>query len=62
MGGGTQLLLGAHLTSANMRFCRELGKCRDHITGTTGGARGEKICHVEKFLHMTYCYLKRFST
>ena len=32
------------------------------VTGTTGGARGEKICHVEKFLHMTYCYLKRFST
>ena len=23
------------------------------VTGTTGGARGEKICHVEKFLHMT---------
>ena len=32
------------------------------VSGTTGGARGEKICHVEKFLHMTYCYLKRFST
>ena len=24
------------------------------VTGTTGGARGEKICHVEKFLHMTW--------
>ena len=32
------------------------------VTGTTGGARGEKICHVEKFLHMTYCHLERFST
>ena len=32
MGGGTQLLLGAHLTGANMRLCRESGKCRDHIS------------------------------
>ena len=23
------------------------------VTGTTGGARGEKICHVEIFVHMT---------
>ena len=32
------------------------------VTSTTSGARGEKICHVEKFLHMTYCHLERFST
>ena len=30
MVGGTQLLLGAHLTGANMRFCRESRKCRDY--------------------------------
>ena len=36
MGGGTQLLLGAHLTGANMRFCRESGKCRDHISYLQG--------------------------
>ena len=23
------------------------------VTGTTGGARGEQICHVDKFLHIT---------
>ena len=32
------------------------------VTSTTSGAHGEKICHVEKFLHMTYCHLERFST
>ena len=26
------------------------------VTGTTGGACGEKICHVEKFPHMTDCH------
>ena len=30
MGGGTQLLEGAHLTGGNMRFCRESRKCRDY--------------------------------
>ena len=29
MGGGTQLLEGAHLTGANTRFCRDSSKCRD---------------------------------
>ena len=23
------------------------------VVGTAGGARGEKICHVEKFVYMT---------
>ena len=36
--------------------------CLIFVTSTTSGARGEKICHVEKFLHMTYCHLERFST
>ena len=30
MGGGTQLLEGAHLTGGNTRFCRESSKCRDY--------------------------------
>ena len=32
------------------------------VTGTTGGARGEQICHVEKFFHMTECHVDKFST
>ena len=32
------------------------------VTGTTGGARGEKFCHVEKFVHMTNCQVEKFST
>ena len=31
------------------------------VTGTTGGACGEKICHVEKLLHMTDCHVEKFS-
>ena len=31
------------------------------VTGTTGGARGEKICHVEKFVHMTDFHVEKFS-
>ena len=30
MAGGTQLIEGAHLTSGNMRFCRESSKCRNY--------------------------------
>ena len=30
MGGGTQLLEGAHLTGATPRFCRESRKYRDY--------------------------------
>ena len=32
------------------------------VTGTTGGARGEKNCHVEKFVHITDCQVEKFST
>ena len=32
------------------------------VTGTTGGARGEFFCHVEKFVHMTVCQVEKFST
>ena len=32
------------------------------VTGTTGSARGEKICFVEKFLHKTGCHVEKFST
>ena len=32
------------------------------VTGTTGGARGEKNCHVEKFVHMTDFQVEKFST
>ena len=34
-----------------------------HVTYlTTGGACGEKICYVEKFLHMTDCHVEKIST
>ena len=32
------------------------------VTGTTGGAYGERICHVEKFLFLTDCLVGKFST
>ena len=32
------------------------------VTGTTGGTRGKQICHVEKFVHMTDCYVDKFLT
>ena len=32
------------------------------VTGTTGGARGEKNCRVEKFVHITDCQVEKFST
>ena len=32
------------------------------VRGTRGGARGEKNCHVEKFVHMTDCQVEKFST
>ena len=31
------------------------------VTGTTGGACGEKICHVEKILHMSDCHVEKNS-
>ena len=30
------------------------------VTSTTSGACEEKICHVEKFFHMTNCYVEKF--
>ena len=32
------------------------------VTGITGGACGEKIGHVEKFLHMTDSHMQKYST
>ena len=29
------------------------------VTSTTSGAGGEKICHVEKFFHMTDCHVEK---
>ena len=30
------------------------------VTSTISGACGEKICHVEKFFHMTDCHVEKF--
>ena len=30
------------------------------VTSTTSSACGEKICHVEKFFHMTDCHVEKF--
>ena len=30
------------------------------VTSTTSGACGEKICHVEKFFHVTDCHVEKF--
>ena len=30
------------------------------VTSTTSGAGGEKICHVEKFFHVTVCHVEKF--
>ena len=42
--------------------CRELGEksCWGH-TSYLSRARGEKNCHVEKFVHMTYCHVEKNS-
>ena len=29
------------------------------VTSTTSGAGGEKICHVEKFFHVTDCHVEK---
>ena len=30
------------------------------VSSTTSGASGEKICHVEKFFHLTDCHVEKF--
>ena len=66
MGGGTQLLLGAHLTGANMRFCRESGKCRDHISYLSRVPRAvpveKKSAMWRNFCTWHIVTWKRFST
>ena len=29
------------------------------VSSTTSGASGEKICHVEKFFHLTDCHVEK---
>ena len=57
----------AHLIEAPPQAWAPLGESYSHgqlylifVTGTTGSACGEKICHVEKVLHMADCHVEKF--
>ena len=59
IGAGSTSMVGAP-GGEKVRFWS--GAYLIFVTGTTGGARGEKNCHVEKFVHVTDFQVEKFAT
>ena len=49
----------AVLINEKQEFLLDPGTYLIFVTSTTSGAGGEKICHVEKFFHVTDCHVEK---